>query len=341
VSEVFHYSRSQFAVRVPKGGYRWVEVEHKDKKLLKLERNSPKPIEKEGYRHYQPLAKPELFRRFAQLGASSPEKALRFANRYGELGIKEFQWDLSDWEHSGVVNAFWKPLFDTVPPNDLFRPSDTWDLWKTAIEDIRLCLEMWDLIASGSRADLRKLRDRIRRRRMADVVEKVNIRLEGYDVENMNYFYYDDGTGKAPLDMPSIASDFNDGLFLKYTEEITPKALALYHIHNVANRYLRRFTRVEFEPASAKLDNLAFVIAPSSLIGALWIQFAQHISGVPDGDYRACKCGCGRVFKPTKSNQVFWQDDCRTRHNRRLRRERDAERLTHLSLILTNSDKPK
>jgi hypothetical protein len=180
-------------------------------------------------------------------------------------------------------------------------------------------------------------RDRIRRKKMSEIVEELNISMNGHDVANMNYFFYDDGTNKARLDMPFIASDVNDEFFLKYLEKIDPKSLSLYYIHNTANKYLRHFTRVEFEPTSEKCTNLAFVIAPRSLIGALWIQFAQHVSGIPDGDYRACKCGCGRVFKPTKSSHVFWEDDCRTRHNRRVRRERDAERLTYpLNLILAS-----
>jgi hypothetical protein len=30
----------------------------------------------------------------------------------------------------------------------------------------------------------------------------------------------------------------------------------------------------------------------------------------------ACRCGCGRMFKPTRAGHVFYDDACRQRHHR-------------------------
>jgi hypothetical protein len=120
------------------------------------------------------------------------------------------------------------------------------------------------------------------------------------------------------------------------TEEVHPELLqrfrpgnviqpALYRVQQVLNEHLkgRVSPRMLWDP---QFVHLGLYFVPDSLLGALWLQFAQAIDA--NKDYRRCReCGKWFVLSPetARTNKLFCSNACRSKAYRK--RQVEAQRL--------------
>jgi hypothetical protein len=296
-----------FRWRVPEDGFKWVEARvyvnegGADPRRLRHDsrlEEKPQWVLSDGVavgtryvvRQYNPLRMfTGLFRTFAAVDPTR-EAILTFANTYGDLGIA-------------------RPL-DVRSPSDhrqlYFVRGETLADWVTEIDAMRQAVAIWDMVRAR---DVPGLSRHIR-----------------WDQGNGGpNWVYDSHPELPPFHVdprravPAGAGRHTD-LILPVPDLFKPGDVlmpATFLVQNWINTHLMRRVspRVVYD-----LDRGAQALRfyPESLLGALWLQFAQAIDG--DKEYRACR-ECGKWFEVSldafRTNRVFCSDPCKSRDYRR------------------------
>ncbi len=232
-----------------------------------------------------------LFRTFTEIG-SSTERAVDFANRYGLLGGAH-----SVWISAGVGDDGKEVI---AIGEDAFQ-------WIIESMVMRQVLELWDAARQGNHEHLSR-----------------------HIIWNENGVHFDShpdlGTDKPdPPFHRSIASigtaaegSTSGGGYFEEGDLIRP---ALTHVQYVINKHLK-------DCASPKLlweqqqTRLGVYVVPHSLIGAMWLQFAEAVER--NSKFRECTV-CGKWFEIAsgagRADKQFCSAYCRTKAHR----ERQAE----------------
>ena len=122
---------------VADGGYRWDAPAHDPCRALTLIHSDDR-VRPDGYRTYEPLAVPDLHRKFGRV-RPTPGGILAFADRYGELGHSTFS-----------------------VQGDEFR--DTFDQWQRTIAEVRGLLTLWSLVQQRNATELNRFIRRVQQR---------------------------------------------------------------------------------------------------------------------------------------------------------------------------------
>ncbi len=230
-----------------------------------------------------------LFRTFADTDASE-EGVVEFARTHGRLRNP--------------------PIVDSPVPGD------SWWIWISEILTMRHLIGMWEATRSG---DGQGLSDLIAWEN--DPVSCVIYR--GWEQAAKNLL-----DGNAPwLLRPEViaAENMNPGLLASFSpyDLIRP---ALYRVQRVVNEKLREHRVVGKMLWDQQQTRLSLYFHPGTLIGALWVQFAQAIDG--DRRYGCCQ-ECGRWFDLTtdrRADAKYCSGACRSKAYRQ--RQIEARRLS-------------
>ena len=232
-------------------------------------------------RSYQPLTDATgLFRTFA---SAKPTKAgvLAFANEYGLLGTERYL----DPDPREVPDAL------ATEPVVGERLSD----WIAHLLVMKDAVEVWDLVATKNEAGLKKLQ---RSRKL--FTEASGHRLaERAAVERQHDEYT------------------SDGFELRHSYYRSPKSGSLLQdawdfVIDTADQHLEE-TGVQMTMTRGSTQHTArFSIAPSSLLAAMWVQFAEAVS--EQKTYERCR-QCGTPFEVStaqtgaRTNRRFCSDE--------------------------------
>jgi hypothetical protein len=253
-------------------------------------------------RKYNPLAEPELFRKFAECRIREPDMA-EFAGTYGMLGVGE---ELDDYWRSPWPKGLTRALYG----ERLFT-------WQNEILAMRAAFRIWQSLKSGSVKDvpifvlpepevvgrwseqgegLLKSADDI------DVESVFTVGTADDDVDAHHYFS-EIGEKHPFLDRPTLGSaDAAWGLLIRL----------------VNRRLLRRCGPYLFD-RDPNRHSLMVRVAPQNLLGAIWWQFGRVVSG--ESKYRPCKV-CERPIELSKgddgfrSDRVFCSPKCKSKDHR-------------------------
>jgi hypothetical protein len=313
------YDGPDFCWWVHQAGYRWVEgkvtVDGKVQELWDFKAGRPTdtqlilspnpPREQYWARSYFPMKEaPGLFRNFAELSLDTDDDILKFANKYGQLGIPA---------HTDVTPRVSNPL--------LYNKWDERRLdWKREISSMKAMINLWDMVKSKDHAGL----------------ERHLILDGGRDWEHWVYLSHPEVLEAARTISPEYAVSIrpNDyaSILLHRDLDWLPKGDLLmrgsFLVQQVVNNHLSGgpYERTRWHgEAAAQLcfdresgtHRLQFM--PKTLLGAMWLQFARAIDG--DRKYRACK-ECGTWFEVSTAdtgfrvNRLFCSDACKSKDYR-------------------------
>ena len=293
----------QFQWDIHEGGYEWIEA-----RLAELDGGpsdpgpfltDSRPVGAAGFAvtRYNPLAEHSgLFRVFADIDPT--EDAIKaFADRYGLLGGE-----------AARIIVLTEDVGDKKGPVGI---GESLSAWHRELLAMSQAVTLWELARHGD-------------------VEQLS-RFIHWDEKGVQYRSHPDlASGELP-ELPylktiaSIASEnrqpdpFDR---FKRGEVIQP---ALYYVQRVVNKHLK-------ERVSPRLlwnesrTHLGVYFVPGSLVGALWLQFAQAIER--NNDFRKCaECGIWFELSPqtARSNKTYCSNACRTKTYRK--RKAEAQRL--------------
>jgi hypothetical protein len=260
-------------------------------------------------RWYQPLRKnTALFRAFGAIEPAYQEGGvIQFANQYGLLGDPPAGYHFN------------------VPDLSLLESIKTWDnllVWRNAINAMRDMVRLWDAVRVPDHARLKK-----------------------YIIWQSDHEVIFDN--QEPYIAPSVqviaSSDEREGWFayFKQGDLVTP---AWFHLMATVNMWLTGLVNADLQWDGAALG-LVTRIVPSSLLGALWLQFHQAISGKKDYlQCAVCKTWFELTPKVNRSTKRYCSDACRSqalrdRHKRAQHMHEEGQSLKAIASKL-GSDVP-
>jgi hypothetical protein len=301
-----------FRWQAARGGYEWVDslesrvVDNPAADLIhfRVLREGLHSGAPPGSREYDPMAESALFRRFANLATDLASIRL-FANEYGLLrkpGIDR-PWVTARKDELGK--------YTPGPIEDSYYGEHE-GTWTRAILEMRRAVRLWDLVEQRERQaisfvlvrrDPDNERPATRRywqwahRPAYSLPETIRDALSMNGARPVHKVFYEGDEGWHPTDVVAVAASFvrywiNSGL----CSTVSP--------------------RLQLDPGSGES---LLVHHPISLLGALWLQFANAIAG--KRKQRQCKV-CGTWFdisgyKPGKTKRrVFCSDQCKSRDYR-------------------------
>lgn len=285
---------------VPETGFQWVKAkplngnEEEEKNYL----TDGQPLGVAGMvTRYTPLKLyTGLFRTFAET-APTFEGILAFANEYGSLG-----------EGRELI-----PL--TYKGKTSMGTGELLSIWHEEIHAAHRALELWDAAREGN---LDLLSHRLAWKTLEDgpaVMYDSHLGLD--DNAHIEPPYVRECTWiAAPSIHPELLERFRPG-------DLTLPAL--YYVQKSVNEHLKG----RISPRllwNTKKNRLALYMVPSSLIGAIWLQFAQAIDG--NKEYRRCEeCRTWFELSPetARTSRLYCSNACRSRAYRK--RQAEARRL--------------
>ncbi len=289
----------EFRWDIKEGGYKWLTVpmaNRLDQSDCFLTSGQPIGVPQAAVQ-YSPLHKHSgLFRHFA---ASEPnqESIREFANTYGLLGGDVSKGIIIPGK--GSLQSSWQ-TFESHKEGS-FGTGETLDSWTKEIVAMRRALRFWDWVATK---DKKKLSQYVKW--SAPDVVHVEFPEGGYNV---------------------IAAPLSDSHRLKLqhipSQDVVQPALC--YVQETTKKHLegRVSPRLLWDKDWSRLG-LYFV--PTSLIGALWLQFARAVDG--NKKYGRCQeCQTWFEFSPdvARTNRRYCKDACRFKAYRR--RQSEAKRL--------------
>lgn len=267
-----------FIWNVLPGGYRWTDAEtvegEKPGRYLVESWDIP-----EGSKRYQPLRLyPALFRTFADI-MPTEDGILSFVNEYGRLILGEML----------IVRS------ETGNKDGTLDTGEPLSLWVSEITAMNQALTLWDMAQNRDMTG-----------------------LSGFIHWSGDGVYYDSGPGteehsslgRTTRTIAHLNEGSRLGNILLPGDLVTP---ALSQVQHVVNQHLeeRLSPKVLWDTDYAHL-NLYFM--PNSLIGALWLQFAQAIDG--NKTYRRCdECRAWFELSPevARTTKRFCSNACRVK----------------------------
>jgi hypothetical protein len=253
-------------------------------------------------RRYNPLAVPGLFRDFAETPIKE-ERVLAFANRYGELGV-------------GIVSR----NFNRLDPERPLVSGEAGSDWEAEILEMRAAVHIWDALASPAQGGLEKW---IVRTSEADAA------LDGYvahwrfsEPDTDGWHLVVRGDDGKPFPKHWLA-DFR----LDIEHAATRPDAAWCKLISMINGHLSRACSPFLEPRPRQARSFSLRVSPSTLLSAMWWQFARVITG--EAQYHPCRV-CGRLIERStgdhgvRADTVFCSNACKFKdHRARVRRAKE------------------
>lgn len=249
-------------------------------------------------RPYNPLDESGLFRTFA---ATQPTAAaiLNFANDYGALGEPTYLIGVPPGEPGTsaiVMRGDGQPVGRGEPL----------EAWVYEILRMRQTLDLWDFHQAG---DLDALGQHIRWTdgRRVEYVSHPGVRLPVPAAKS----------SRPPAPYMVVVETIAEDAALELFTPGDVKGPTLWHIQRVINDHLSgRVSPRLLWNRDEERPRLRF--RPASLIGVLWLQFAQAVDG--GKTYRQCE-SCGKWFELSpdvaRKHRIYCSDACRTRAYRK------------------------
>lgn len=243
-------------------------------------------------RQFNPFSeRRELFRDFSDL-SNDPEDFVRFANRYGHLGDSEFRISLHppDTEKSKRLSG--EPLI----------------VWQFESDILKQAVFIWDLHRRNERGRLaahfqRVIRDKFRNQDTA--YWRFWREPRGWELNDgpRGALLWDNSAGRLWVRENDLASEDKSDLH----------KVALKILQNTTNEQLSGRLSANLSPQSDS-GELVLSLRPTSLIGAIWLQFAQAVSN--HTEFRRCTvCGSWMEISENASrrDKSYCSDACRMR----------------------------
>lgn len=313
-SEGFFYPNFVSPVLLPVNHLRAEKDEIYDSNLVY--QRMPAPLGLEATPTYDPFQEsPALYREFAELNTAHllPE-ILKFANKWGTLGgNKSVQVELVDEEFNPINDKQYS--WAEMPGS-----------WLEEILEMRMALEIWDMVRSNDRESL------------IDLIywEDGGIywkhRVGDHDTETLDdddlVWSVDVETGERSV---SRINGLQETKALVSVDEYHPErrfhldpdqpgSAANYVIGDIVSDGLAARVSAQLEPpTSGAMPTIRLV--PDSLIGALWLQFANAVNG--NIDYKRCEeCRTWLEISPGagRPDRSYCSDACRMRAYRKRKR---------------------
>ena len=243
-------------------------------------------------RKYYPLRDHTcLFRIFAETSID-PEGIVAFANRYGLLGVE-----------ADAPASRERSFMDTAEP---------YGSWELEIRAMRSALNLWDLVSAKDRSVLAEY--------LRPLVDMVRSDISG---------------GSRDQSGPEILTDADSDELRWF--RMHPEVVGLYDAGELELVALRRVQSIVNDRLTARVSpkilwddhrrqewGLYFV--PESLIGTIWIQFAQAVT--QNKKYRRCR-QCESWFEidhyKARTNRYFCSNACRSKAYRE--RQSEAKKM--------------
>jgi len=218
-----------------------------------------------------------------QLAALEPtqESILRFANRFGFLGH--------------TVRLKHRAESDVLDTWNIWTTGESFQDWVAEIGTARDLVHAWDLIRAKDQWTLRRY--------VSWSSEAVNWTgphwLEGDDhFTNIARQYHNGGMSPLGYTGPAELRDMG----WQHGEVLRP---ALYYVATHINSRLWHHARALLVP----LRRSDIPAIPTSLLGIIYLRFAQEIAGA--GAKQQPCARCGGLFSPQRSDQVYCSSACR------------------------------
>lgn len=304
----------QFRWTLPDAGYEIIEVPWTDEdgKAQESQRFLAERMDLANRKVWKcaPLqAETGLFKEFAALYPATDEKVLAFANRHGWLGV----------EYCRVHRVY--------PKSTLPLDSFTWAfgeplrVWQYHVERMHHLVTLWRAAADGDQSVL------------SDYIKWASDPGTGR-LTSVSYHEPTSGLGiiepttsfrliASEIHLPELFGDFTRG------DHVGP---ALHALQQEINKIFEK------HPANSRLlwdqnfERMGLYLAPTSLLGAIWLQFAQAIEG--NKQYRQCE-QCRRWFEvgaQVREDAKFCKQACRSKSYRE--RKKEARQLHKSGLSL-------
>lgn len=234
--------------------------------------------------YYSPLRKyHSLFREFAEIEPNT-KTISAFCSKYGLLGIgraiKPIQ---QDNRISSII--YGEPM--TIVAQE--------------INTMRLAIRLWDLICSSKETK--------------EVISEIRVGLENGTIGQT---IQDPFIRRTHLGFttPILMQEYPDQYFRSIPPIIfhnpSPQSVLQY----IINFYLEKLVLIQMWPESEN-QTLQLFAVPKTLLGAMWIQFAQAVDGKKE--YRSCeRCGTWFEISPAafRSHKRYCSDPCRMKNYR-------------------------
>jgi hypothetical protein len=253
-----------------------------------LAERAPCPGDVEVYRVYRPFSEyTGLFRDFADVQATHAG-VLAFANRHGNLGFSRTI-DPKDLPKGAVLG-----FGGTIAKPGHSVPAEAFRDWVLQIRAMKKAVGAWDAVAQR---DAEKLSSMVVWRKGSD----------GHTVLVR--------TGNAIIPRTIIAGPRYRPELLEHMKPGDLLAPTQYYLQELVNKALQTHN------ACARLlwnrhQQLDVIVAPSGLIGAMWLQLALAIEG--NHSYQTCE-QCRRWFEvgvEVRRGAKFCSEACRQKHKR-------------------------
>ena len=241
-------------------------------------------IETSQTREYVPEHVPDLYRTFASTSATG-DGSLRFVNRHGRLGIAE---PIPVDEVTNPDGSVWRD----------YKQVECAHAWVREIRLMKSCVDILDLVDNPFKPDKRALA-RLFIYRNGQWCVKSNC-LPGYTkqgrVEHVNLGIWADN----PDAFKAIRPDDVLGVATEFLRAITDCQLS--------GRVTASVVR------GSDGEGPALVFKPTSLLGAVWLQFAKVMTHTDNT--RAC-LECGKMFEFQRRTKLFCGEACQKKFNRK------------------------
>ena len=279
-------------------GYRWLRtrsaIDGKTGRSPELFLTDGNPVGPTyGNPRYLPLEDhTALFRIFADTDPTE-EGILEFANKYGFLG------------HDPSISI---PIKLPNDGGEVLGLGESIQSWKKEISIILTAVTLWDLAESN---DIKELKKFIHWKGKHTVIYKFGIK----SIKRKGKW------PKFQVGRSIIAMDENEN------DRFRPELMARFrpgdlnhparcHVQNMINDRIEGLvsSRMLWE---SERDRLSLYFVPSSLLGAMWLQFAQAIDG--DKKYRRCQeCRKPYEISPEKArtSKFYCSNACRSKNYR-------------------------
>lgn len=268
-----------FTWEAPAGGCRWVKIPVLDRERLHLVDGSLFGPRKKGSTVYRPFDHSGLFREFAGTDLA-PEAIAAFADRFGFLG----EGNPTEIPVEGGRKSF--------------GMAESAELWIGEILSMRLAVDLWDAARARDAAALRE-----------KMVLKGS-RTLGFEL----HLASETPALSAELgfaEAPRVTWSSGDPDLVRKFQAGNLFEPALRCVQWLVNTHLEDRVSPSLHWDS-RLGALRLRFVPTSLIGALWLQFALAIDG--DRRYRRCEvCGTWFEISPdvARVNKIYCSDRCR------------------------------